>query len=478
MGLSPVHSRFRAAPPHHRALSYNAGGGGGVGGGGGGGRHVQWDDDDDDDDEKEADYDDSDEYHRYDRGVEGEQIRQETRRRRLERMEDLAKDARRDWNNRMVDAWEEAFYPRGGSGGSGGGDDGFAENAAPNDDAGNGVASSTTTMTLMTNTAMTTTKTGSAHHQAEREIQWHDYWLPPRPASRRYRVPLPLDTSMSFDDPTSDHSTCWTTWSTSYDLGYRCSVRGGGGGVVAGSGLGGGRGGGGGIAHSWREHILSESLRRVLEGCDVVKGFNIFVDGGGHCRGVTSTPNVYPTLWLGGGFHAGLAASLMEELSEECRSAGRWAVMVDPLHAQTTRAVVSRVGDDSVSGGGVTEGEQVHRFRSNLNAGLALHGLSTNADAFLPVSIDGAYHAMHSIGPSQVTATTQNRVLFEGSAAITLALEASTLFYRQRRHANAATASHYRSRIGIQSGFYQGCSSNAGYEDFDSEPFASAPSIM
>jgi hypothetical protein len=111
-----------------------------------------------------------------------------------------------------------------------------------------------------------------------------------------------------------------------------------------------------------------------------------------------------------------------------------------------------------------------------LNAGLALHGLSTNADAFLPVSIDGAYRALHSVGASRVPTTTQNRVLFEGSAAIALALEASTLFYRLRRRTKAATASH-RSRIGIQSGFYQGYSSNAAYEEFDSEPFASAPSM-
>jgi hypothetical protein len=231
----------------------------------------------------------------------------------------------------------------------------------------------------------------------------------------------------------------------------------------------------------------------VLEGCDIVKGFNIFVDGGSHssrpggskgCGGGGRRSN-FSDIVAGGGFHAGLAASLMEELSEECRSAGRWAVMVDP--PSSTRAIQTGdghgvEGNDVNGGAGIvdTEGDQVYRFRTCLNAGLALHGLSTNADAFLPVSIDGAYRALRS---DTMGGPTSNRILFEGSAAIALALETSTLFYRLRRHTTAATShnstcpSPRRGRIGIQSGFYQGYSGNAGYEEFDNEPFATAPSL-
>jgi hypothetical protein len=314
-------------------------------------------------------------------------------------------------------------------------------------------------------------------------------------------VPLPFDTSTVFDHPSDCQRQSWSTWSTSFDAGCRP----GSGGVAAGSGLG---GGGGGITNSWREHILSESLRRVLEGCDVVKGFNVFVDGGGYCRGSasdTANANVNAAnananakghgggkggnkhaerlsdIVAGGGFHAGLAASLMEELSEECRSAGRWAVMVDPPRGARARA-------DAGGGGGPdpgdTEGERVHHFRRRLNAGLALHGLSTNADAFLPVSIDGAHRALRPDAAAAGSGS-PNRALFEGSAAVALALEASTLFYRLRRRAGTAAAGGGRSvggaarrgRIGIQSGFYQGYSGNAGYEEFDNEPFATAPSM-
>ena len=124
--------------------------------------------------------------------------------------------------------------------------------------------------------------------------------------------------------------------------------------------------------------------------------------------------------------------------------------------------------------------------RRNLNAGLALHGLSTNCDAFLPVSIDGAYAAFRSSvldRGSYVNDTSSNRVLFEGSAAISLALEASTLFYRLNRH-HSQPSSHssggnarHRDRIGIQSGFFQGYSGNAASDEFDNEPYASAPSL-
>jgi len=153
----------------------------------------------------------------------------------------------------------------------------------------------------------------------------------------------------------------------------------------------------------------------------------------------------------------------------------RWAVMVDPP--------LPNAGDAE----GGSEVNQVHCFRQCLNAGLALHGLSTNADAFLPVSIDGAYCALRGDTTGSASGSSggnvlRNRMLFEGSAAISLALETSTLFYRLRCCQPSSGPSNSsggarRSRIGIQSGFYQGYSGNTGYDDSNNEPYATAPSL-
>ena len=66
----------------------------------------------------------------------------------------------------------------------------------------------------------------------------------------------------------------------------------------------------------------------------------------------------------GGGFHAGLATSLLEELSEECKSAGRWVVMADPLLSSSSPNTTSNTAEGNQN--------QIHRFRQSLNAGLAL----------------------------------------------------------------------------------------------------------
>jgi hypothetical protein len=437
-------SRFHATAPQRSASSYNTG------------RHVEWDDDEE---EEEDEFDDNDDYRA-----------REARRRRQESMEHKARQARKDWNRCMEDAWEETFYP---STDIDGHDEIMDDECVRSNEA--MIDGTTITSDNNNGTSATTTTNAGGTRSKEREIQWHDYWMSPMPARGGYSVPLPFDTSNARTNlmNSDQSSSSWSTCSSSFDAGYRSpdsSVCGGGG--------------------SWREHVLSESLRKVLEGCDIVKGFNIFVDGGSHssrpggskgCGGGAGRSNGISDILAGGGFHAGLAASLLEELSEECRSAGRWAVMVDP--PSSTRAAGVEGNDDNGGAGIVdTEVNQVYRFRNSLNAGLALHGLSSNADAFLPVSIDGAYCALRSDttgGRTASSSSTANRTLFEGSAAIALALETSTLFYRLRRHTRITTTGPAlrRGRIGIQSGFYQGYSGNAGYEEFDNEPFATAPSL-
>ena len=421
LGLSPVHSRFEAPAPGRS--SHNAGGGAGDR------RHVQWDDE-----EEEEDDDDG-----YGYGHHAEQVEEE-KRRQLERTERNRRGEERALEASLGDAWEEAFYRRGSAPVAGG-----APSAASRNSEGADCNANDTTATIAAG--------GCA---AEREIHWHDYWMPPRPRPANYQVPLPFNTA-----ETNAAAGNVAAWSTSFHMGYR-PTHGGGGGDSA------------GITATWRENVLSESLRRVLERCDVVKGFSVFVDGGDHGPAAGNSKShsrpernagtrnkhaqqlasAMATASGSGGFHAGLAASLLEELGEECRSAGRWAVLVDP----------PRHDDDAVGSGGNGDGKKndnlpARRFRQGLNAGLALHGLSANTDALLPLSIDGAYRALRG---DNVLLPSANRVLFEGSAALSLALEASTLCYRLRnRPLPNCTAP--RSHLGVQSGLYHRQSGDEPY---------------
>ena len=456
MGLSPMHSRFNATLPSHSSYNINSSGDTS--------RHVQWDEEGEEEEDEEDDY-----YYR------NEEEKQEEKRRQLERLEYQQMEERKNWNTRMEDSWEETFY--GGCANNSNNNSNHNANAEEgvHDDAAN------------SNDMRSASTNGSASHSnsaAEREIQWYDYWMPPKPSPTKYQVSLPFDTALTSDSTTNNKS---SSWSTSFNMGYN-PTSGGSGTMSSNASTG--------ITHSWRENVLSESLRKVLEGCDIVKGFNIVVDGGDHKScGVADSPSSsamsngsnkhtkqLSNILAGGGFHAGLATSLFEELSEECRSAGRWAIMIDPLSSPSN--IDTTFGDENNNtNSSNTEGNQVHQFRQCVNAGLALHGLSTNSDAFLPVSINGAFTALRGRNDNNDTGSviSNNRMLFEGSAAIALSLEASTLFYRLNRRSSSSHASGrsggYRSRIGIQSGFYQGSSGNAGYEDFDNEPYATAPSL-
>ncbi|KAL7490255.1 hypothetical protein ACHAW6_015982 [Cyclotella cf. meneghiniana] len=421
LGLSTAHSRYVASAPgmNFRRVSWNDD------------QREQQDDDDDDDDDAYG----------Y-----GQERVQEEKRRRLERIEFHNEQVRKGLHESMADAWEQTFYSKSYSS-----DDRLTQTSR-------GEIGPDSTLIQQhpldarsshnqgTHGATTTTFT------REREIHWHDYLMPPRPPPSKYQIPLPFDTE--FVD-------C-----NSFFMGYRPAC-----GVTSDNDK---NCGFAGVNQSWRENVLSESLRKVLEGSDEVKGFNLFVDGG-QCHTPTSTfplnrksahskqlPNIIP----GGGLYAGLAASILEELHDECRSAGRWTVLVDP---QTCHSF-GKTPDDHIP-----QFNQVQQFRRQLNAGMALHGLSTNSDTFLPLSLEGAHRALCG-----ERAASQNRVLFEGSAAIALALEASTLFYRLRRNPLRIDSSVdcARSRLGIQSGFYQGFSGNSGYGAHNnSDTFASAPCL-
>ncbi|KAL3794040.1 hypothetical protein HJC23_008928 [Cyclotella cryptica] len=421
LGLSSAHSRYVASAP-----SYNHGMDA---------RHVAWDDDG-----REQEDEDDDVY-----GYDQERM-QEEKRRRMEKIESRNKQVRNELEESMANVWEQTFYADSRT------SDGRMPPAIGAAIGQNSVGQQHADDADVTNNQVTDAAATTSTTAQEREIHWHDYLMPPRPSPSKYQIPLPFDTA--FLD-------C-----NSFAMGYR-PARGVTGDNDKNCGFG-------GVTQLWRENALSESLRKVLEGCDEVKGFNLFVDGGqfhnppssftnGH--GKSKLSKQLPNIMAGGGLYAGLATSILEELHDECRSAGRWTVLVDP-------PTCNSAGDTEDP---VPEFNQVQQFRRQLNAGLSLHGLSANSDTFLPLSLEGAHRALFG-----ERVASQNRLLFEGSAAIALALEASTLFYRLRRNPqrNASSMNGARSRLGIQSGFYRGFSGNSEYgTDNNNDPFASATSL-
>jgi hypothetical protein len=464
IGLSPQFSRFNAEPPSsYNSGLYNSSN-----------RHVQWDD------LEEEEEDDDDDYC-YGR-QEDRQRMIELKRRQLESKNEEMKSG---FNDIMATAWEEAFYgqqqPQQQSNHQSLASNDKNETAASSTAA---PAPSTSSSPPDTSSSPNTTNNNKNTAASERTIYWHDYFMPPRPQPSKYQVLLPFDTdtilssssSSTHGSTNNNNNNSNNTWSSSFATGYRPGS------------------GGGYISQSWRENVLSEALRKVLEGCDIVKGFNLMVDGGNYhgsggggggddqddaSSGGGGANKKYAKqltqIVAGGTFYSGLATSFLEELQEECKSAGRLSILVDPTIVSTTNNNSNSSSDNEIN--------RVETFRRRLNAGLALHGLSTNSDAFLPVSIDGAHRALYGHDNRRRTTTSsssQNRKLFEGSAAIAFALESSTLFYRLRRRDKQPSSNHEhgrRSRLGIQSGFYQGYSGNNGYDDDANDPFATASTL-
>eukprot|EP00984_Skeletonema_dohrnii_P008707 scaffold3248_cov77-Skeletonema_dohrnii-CCMP3373.AAC.1 len=224
MGLSQDFSRFNAQP----TSSYNSGG---YNSANNNNRHVQWDDSEEEEEE------DGDEYcYGQDR-----QRMQEIRRRQLESRNDEMKSG---YNDAMATAWEEAFYGQPPQNNNSSSSRGTSYNNGIDE-----VQSSSTAPLTTSDTTSSLNNTASS----ERHIYWHDYFMPPRPHPLKYQVVLPFDTDNSLSsssNSTNDNGPNNNTWSSSYASGYS---------------------GSGHISQSWRENVFSEALRKVLEGCDVVK---------------------------------------------------------------------------------------------------------------------------------------------------------------------------------------------------------------
>ena len=140
----------------------------------------------------------------------------------------------------------------------------------------------------------------------------------------------------------------------------------------------------------WKEDVLLESVRHLLEDCDA-------------CQGVTITTQ-------GHGVYAGLATTLLQEFQQECKSAGRMVMFVTNPESSKDQKHVSSDNADEIG----WQPAHVERVRTHVSTGLAWHEFAQNAHTVLPLRLP----------------TSDGSSLFHTSAKLALALEASTLPFR------------------------------------------------
>lgn len=196
------------------------------------------------------------------------------------------------------------------------------------------------------------TLTSAEHTHHNNIIQWRDYLLPPFPA-RSKMISLPFTSTQFLSDTTQANKNSNGLSLDSFVTGYYTNNH-----SI--------------VSNSWRENVLSEEIRKSLEQCDLLRGTQVLVSDHG--------------------FYAGLATSVLEDLTQECKSAARLTVLVTPP-SETEHKTPRQI------------------FRRNLNSGLAFHSLSENSDLLLPLAFASSD-------------------MFSSSALLATAIETVTLPYR------------------------------------------------
>jgi hypothetical protein len=194
-------------------------------------------------------------------------------------------------------------------------------------------------------------------------LTWNDFWMPPY--SQKSKLALPY----SHQSTMSSH---WDQYTTTQEL------------------------------DAWREEELSERLRHLLEDSDYCQGFTITTEGYG--------------------IYAGLTNSLLLEMQEECKSAGRLVYHVtnpeqrNRNHTEDTSTndienenPLEPVPAQSSAG---WHSDKVERVRSYVQNGMVLSDFAENSTVVLPLHLP------------------EGESLFRSSARIAMALESATLPFR------------------------------------------------
>lgn len=151
----------------------------------------------------------------------------------------------------------------------------------------------------------------------------------------------------------------------------------------------------------WMEDVLFDRLRRLLEESD-------------SCQGVMITTQ-------GHGIYAGLTTALLHQLQQETKSAGRLV-----FHINNPQSNISTENDEADTQNQSWQPAHVERVRQHVSFGLALHDFTQNAHGVIPLKL-----------------AEDRTSLFQASAQVAIALEASTLPIR------LASSSNIPRRIGL-----------------------------
>jgi len=267
-------------------------------------------------------------------------------------------------------------------------------------------------------------------------LSWLHYFMPPNPSFDWYAAPLPFNQIINTypnipihaNNTNNSHQTDQTVL-YSHQCGKYPSSSSSSCNIID------------GITHEWRD-LLSDKLRKWLEDCDALKGIQIIVDNDKALFG-------------------GIASDVLEEMNDECKSAGKISILVHDGDAFDSFSKNNNVDSTSNNNGEYWRSERavVNTFRSYLNDGLNLHGLGENSDLILPMSLSNCWNALDKDDGAEKT-------LFEASAVGALALEAMTLSYRLLK------GNRQRSKVGIMSGYFQG----SGQSD-DNDVYPSVESL-
>lgn len=185
---------------------------------------------------------------------------------------------------------------------------------------------------------------------------WTDIWMPPR--NEKSKVVLPY----------SSKSKLVPHWDVSYQN--------------DGSNIP--------FLREWKEDILFENIRRMLEACDYgIQGMTICTEGHG--------------------IYASLSASILDELKQECKSAGR---LVYHLRNKGKNSSTSSQQE-----------ARLNLFREYICSGLALYDFTEKAHAVLPLQLPEDSKSSRHESPSYLS-------LFRSTSQVAMALEASTLPFR------------------------------------------------
>ena len=301
---------------------------------------------------------------------------------------------------------------------------------------GNETKESTTTIEENTTTKIATAE--EMRNYALSALQWMNYFMPPHPHQHMYSAPLPFERENRIHTQSQSSNNQKTMSAKQVEQAMLYSFHAGKNPSTSSSSFCSSNEMSSGITREWREDFLWDKIRKWMEDCDAIKGFQVTLDADE-------------------AFFGGLASSVLEELGDECRSAGRFSILV---HDGDEFVDLAAGGDN---GGGVnaegadqkqeedgkywrSENKAVGAFRGELNSGLLLHGITEHSDLILPLSMSKCWQSLHK-------KNNKDKNLFEASAAAALALETMSLPFRL---AKGLSKSKNRSKVGIGSGYFQG----------------------